>query len=351
LLGSSGTGGLAGLGGGVGGDQSGGSGLNGGSGFNGGSGESGGSGIGGGSGLGGGAGFGFGGTGGVGGDLGGAGIGGSGGSGGGVTPIMRGPDPTSDSASNNGPYKVSMYTSGFKAPVTYGGATIYYPMDADPPFAMVVITPGFTALQSSIAPWGPFFASHGIVTMTIDTKTTGDSVVQRSDEMWEALGGLKEENTRSGSPLMGKLDTSRCGLMGWSMGGGGTWIDAGKHPELKSAFSLAGHDSTAGGPTGVGASMIQVPTMLCAGEVDTPILGGGMSQPVYDAIPASTPKLLYEITGGDHYICNTPASAGKALGRYGLSWEKLYLEGDTRYKKFLLEKMPMATASSKTNLM
>jgi dienelactone hydrolase len=297
-----------------------------------------------------------GGTGGVGATGGTGGVGATGGTGGvgGMPPpldaIVRGPEPTSASASTKGPYQTATYTDGFKKSNTYLQATIYHPTDADAPFGMVVMCPGWTQLATSIAEWGPFYASHGIVTMILDTNTTGDSVVLRSEALMGALEDLRNENTRSGSPLMGKLDVMRAGLSGWSMGGGGTWIDTSKHPELRTGVSLAGHIATAGGPAT--APNIMVPTMLCAGSADLPLLGGGMSLPMYDAIPETTPKLLYEIAGGDHNICNTPASVSGAVGRYALSWQKVFLEGDERYRQFLTQKPPMALEPDgyKTNL-
>jgi hypothetical protein len=64
---------------------------------------------------------------------------------------------------------------------------------------------------------------------------------------------------------------------------------------------------------------------------------------MYDAIPESTPKLLYEYASGDHYIANTPAGAGGAMGRYGLSWLKVFLEGDERYRPLLMVEGPDAS--------
>jgi dienelactone hydrolase len=262
--------------------------------------------------------------------------------------IMRGPDPTTASASTQGPYTVKTYTSGFKDEPNFAAATIYYPTDADAPFAAVAICPGFTATQSSINTWGPFLASHGIVVMTIDTNSTTDSVVQRSTALLDALDSLKAENDRSGGPLMGKVDTSRMGLMGWSMGGGGTWIDANTHPELKTAITMAGHIITAPGGTGA-ITTISVPTLMFAGQDDSAILGGGMSQPIYTQIPDSVPKMLYEVAGAGHDVANSPANNVKNIGLYGLSWQKVFLEGDTRYRQFLLVKGPNAS-DFRTNL-
>jgi dienelactone hydrolase len=252
----------------------------------------------------------------------------------------RGADPTDTSVMANGPYTPKSYTSGFKDGTSFGAATIYYPTgDAAPPFAGVVICPGFTAVQSSIGAWGPFLASNGIVTMTIDTNTTGDSVVQRVDALMDALGSLKAENTRADSPLNGKLSADRFGLMGWSMGGGGTWIAAAKHPELKTAISLAGHILTAGGAPA--AQGLAIPTFMFAGGTDSPILGGGnQSQDVYAIIPETVPKMLYQIATAGHDVGNSPKNSGGVVGKYGLSFQKVFLEKDERYRKFLLTPGP-----------
>jgi dienelactone hydrolase len=257
----------------------------------------------------------------------------------------RGPDPTQQSATAPGPYQTQSYTSGFRDGPSFLGGTIYYPTgNAAPPYAAVVVCPGWTALQATIAGWGPFLASHGIVTMTIDTNTTGDSVVQRAAALLDALDSLKAENTRPGSPLNGKMSPDRYGLMGWSMGGGGTWIDAAKHPELKSAISLAGHDATAGGANI--AAGTTVPSFMFCGATDTPILGGGgQSQGVYAVIPATTPKMLYEMANEGHFSWGTPTTTnGGALGRYALAFQKVFLEGDVRYRSLLLVPGPLNSA-------
>ena len=285
-----------------------------------------------------------GGTGGVG--AGGAGAGGT--MGGGEGSLVRGDAPTMATAMANGPYQVGMYADGFQDGAEFLAGTIYYPMDADPPFAAVVICPGFTALQDSVAPWGPFLGSHGIVVMTIDTNTPLDSVDIRQGALMDALASLKAEQTRAGSALEGKLHMTRFGLAGWSMGGGGTWLNANTHPELKSAMTLAGHNATAGGA--IGLTNITVPVLMLAGDADTAILGLAMSQPVYDVIPETTPKILYECAGATHFDI-APETCGGLFGLYGLSWHKVFLEGDTRYRQFLAGPPPSNASEFRSNVM
>jgi hypothetical protein len=126
------------------------------------------------------------------------------------------------------------------------------------------------------------------------------------------------------------------------MGGGGTWLASRDHPELKSAVTLAGHNATAGG--GLVSAGSRVPTLMLNGASDVSILGGlGQSEASYNAIPNTTPKLLYVMTFEGHFSWGTPTTNSGASGRYVMAWEKLFLEGDTRYKKFLLERGPLAS--------
>jgi dienelactone hydrolase len=259
---------------------------------------------------------------------------------------IRGPDPTMASAigTAKGPYSVKSYTDGFKKGTSYLAGTIYYPDGGNPtpPFGCVIVVPGFTAYQNSIMNWGPFLASNGIVTMTIDTLTTGDLPAQRSGELLDALKDCVNENERSGSPLMGKIDKNTTGLMGWSMGGGGTLIAASQTPTLKAAIGLC-----AWGPTG--GAMDKVPMLMFEGTAD--VLAAGMSEPYYMQMPDTTPKMLFETAGADHFYANDPASQTGIIGLYGLSWMKVFLEGDMRYKKFLTAPKPsIATNKFATNV-
>lgn len=262
--------------------------------------------------------------------------------------IIRGDAPTDTTGTTGGPFKVSMYTSGFADQPGFLAATIYYPADAEPPFSYVVFCPGFVSYQTSIQDWGPFLASHGIVIMTIDTNSSSDSVTVRQTALSDALTSLQLENERSDSPLKGKLHKSRYGLMGWSMGGGASLLNSAMHPEFKSVVTVAEHLATS---PGVDAPLktLTVPALMFAGTADTAILGLNMSQPAYEAIPDSTTKMIYEVQDADHFFFNTPSALQGVVGKYALAWQKVFLEGDTRYQPLLLVKGPMAS-DFRTNL-
>ena len=79
------------------------------------------------------------------------------------------------------------------------------------------------------------------------------------------------------------------------------------------------------------------------GALDVTFLGGlGQSESAYDNIPEATPKLLYVMAYEGHLAWGGPTTNGNASGRYMLAWQKTFLEGDVRYRKFLLERGPNA---------
>ena len=256
----------------------------------------------------------------------------------------RGDAPTKSSA-EAGPYKVQSYTIARSS--EHGGGTVYYPTDAEPPFAGSVICPPLTGVQAMYKDWGPFLASWGIVLVTMDTKSTQDSVQSRSVQLAAMVKQFRAEKDREGSALKGKLG-DRIGTMGWSMGGGATWIAAAKDATLKSSISLAGHNATGGGAGNSRGTM--VPSMQLNGATDTSILGGlGQSDGVYDIIPETTPKLIYVVRDKGHFEWGGPKAAGPAAGEFVLAFQKTFLEGDTRWKQFLLTK-PANASTYKTNI-
>jgi pimeloyl-ACP methyl ester carboxylesterase len=254
---------------------------------------------------------------------------------------IRGPVPTALSATLPGPYAVQSYPADATVRQTtlydVNAAHIYYPIGATAPFAAISFVPGFASPESSIANWGPFLASYGIVVMTIGTSNPlsgwsdfGVLPPVRADALMDALQTIRGEDSRSGSPLAGKIDTNTLGVAGWSMGGGGTLIDANAHPDLKAVMALCAWNPGGTYPQDV------VPTLMFGATSDG-LAGPPMPQGQYDSIPTTTSKLLYVINGGSHFFANDPTTE-PTVARLGLSWMKTFLEGDDRYRPFLTQR-------------
>lgn len=241
--------------------------------------------------------------------------------------------PSLDSVTGPGPFQVAIIheRDGVRDGPGYRGSTIYYPTDAEPPFAGMVIVPGYRAEESSVGHWGPYLASHGIVTMTIGTNERGDMPEQRADALLDAVTSLQAENVRKDSPLFGRLDSERMGVGGWSMGGGGAQQAAVQDPELDAVLALCpwkpGH-----------AFEHTVPVMILAGEKDRPAPVSMHAMVHYDKTPEGTPKLLFEVEDGSHFLPYSPAFEDGEVGRVALVWLKVFLIGDDRYRPLIREK-------------
>ena len=246
---------------------------------------------------------------------------------------------SNNSASETGPYNVESISEedGMRNGPDYSGATLFYPENAVPPFASIIIVPGYATLESTIDNWGPFFASHGIVTMTIGTNSIFDQPEDRKDALLDALVTLKDENTRVSSPLYNSIDTNRYALGGWSMGGGGAQLAAvaDTSSSLKAIIAMCpwlntltlsssdlNHDS---------------PVLIFAGQIDAispPSLHANVH---YNFTPQNTDKLIYEIAFTSHLVANGPQGGDGEVGRIALSWLKKYLIEDECYCPLLLD--------------
>ena len=98
---------------------------------------------------------------------------------------------------NIGPLQISEINEsmGLRNGTDYNGATIYYPINQNN-LSSIVLVPGFMNTELTIQNWGPFFASHGIITMTIGTNSLADTHVQRRDALFDAIISLKQENQK-----------------------------------------------------------------------------------------------------------------------------------------------------------
>ncbi|MAB58309.1 MAG: lipase [Aequorivita sp.] len=243
-------------------------------------------------------------------------------------------DVTLESLTNPGPYEVATLTEadGLRNGPDYAGATVYYPTNATPPFASIAIVPGFTALPSSVEEWGPFYASHGIVTIIIGTNSLFDFPEQRATALLDALETMRQENTRSTSPLENQLDVDKFAVSGWSMGGGGAQRAAVLDNTIKGVVALCpwlpnaslNHDS---------------PVLIFSGENDPTAPPAEHADIHYNVTPNTTDKLLFEVANGNHSVANSPTGGDDAVGKIALSWLKLYVDDNDCYCPLLTEEL------------
>ena len=235
-------------------------------------------------------------------------------------------DITVASLANPGPFDVATLTEadGLRDGPNYLGATVYYPANATPPYASIAIVPGFNSFPDSVEEWGPFYASHGIVTIIIGTNSIFDLPEARAEALLDALETLRQENIRATSPLEGNLDETKFAVSGWSMGGGGAQRAAVLDNSIKGVVALC--------PWLPNASLNHdVPVLILSGQNDPVAPPSQHANLHYAATPEATNKLLFEIDNGNHSVANTPNGGNGAAGNLALSWLKLYVEENDCY--------------------
>ena len=253
-----------------------------------------------------------------------------------------------------GPYQFSSINenNGLRNGPEYMDGVLYYPIDAEPPFRSVVLTPGWGGGSSSMADWGEFFASYGFLSMTIGPNDEiNDSHQQRAEGLLDAIETIKEEQWRADSPLLGMVDTSRFIVSGYSMGGGASQValmfeDINSNHSIVAAIALNPtiifEDCDICNDNEYCICLVPefldhgIPTLIIAGQneiIELPSYDGLLGQDIYENTPESTTKMLYEIESGGH---------GSAAYPYGdvlektLFWAKYHLMEELSYCDSLL---------------
>jgi predicted dienelactone hydrolase len=238
-----------------------------------------------------------------------------------ANPFAKGPDPTLASVeATTGPFATASQSvargNGF------GGGVLHYPTSTtDGTFAAIAICPGYTRNESSINWYGKRLASQGFVVLTMNTNSTLDFPASRGKQLLAALDWM-----RNLSPVKAKIDPNRLGVMGQSMGGGGTLEASKSRPSLKGAFATAPWNTTKTWSTNT------VPQMLMGMENDSTAPPSQHAIRFYDSLPATLPKIYAELRGASH---TAPTSPNTTIARYAISWMKRWLDEDTRYSQFL----------------
>jgi hypothetical protein len=229
-------------------------------------------------------------------------------------------EPPSSLTSSRGPYATDSYS------IARVGC-VYYPTDAEPPFSAVAISDGFLGSGGcgsfQTGQWGPLDASHGIVAMIVNTGSA-DQPSARGRALSAGSAAFKEENEDSGSRLFGKL-AGRYGTSGFSMGGGGTTYAAQGDSTLLTNVAIM--------PWGPVSRGVTVPSLVICGSSDGTAPCSSHGTPFYRSVADSVPKMRIVVSSGH----SGQPSAGRGVsGEVGLAFQKLFLDGDERWRPLLV---------------
>jgi triacylglycerol lipase len=234
--------------------------------------------------------------------------------------VEIGPNPTSTLLNGDGPFSVSSssvssFVSGF------GGGTIYYPTTSGQ-YGAIAVCPGFTGTSSSIAWFARRLATHGFVTIAMNTNSTMDYPDSRATQLAAALRYLLNS---SSSTIQSRIRSADRGVAGHSMGGGGTLRASESDSTLRVGIPLTPWhtDKTWGS--------VRVPQLIIGADGDTVAPASSHARTFYNSL--SYPERAYALLNSATHF--TPNSTDERIGRYGVAFAKRFVDGDTRYEPFL----------------
>jgi predicted dienelactone hydrolase len=243
--------------------------------------------------------------------------------------------PTAANITGNGSFAVnqvsiSSFVSGF------GGGIAYYPT-ATGRYPVIAMSPGYTAAWSSISWLGPRVASWGFVVVGIETNSRFDFPTSRGTQLIAALNWAVNS---SPSAVRDRVDGTRRGVAGHSMGGGGTLSALSQDTSgvIKAGVPLApwNSDKTWG--------EVSEPVLIVGGEADTVAPVDQHSIPFYNSL--SGRKTYVELNGASHFF---PQTDNATTSRAMVSWFKRWLNSDARFTPFTCGFTGTAISDFRTN--
>lgn len=161
-------------------------------------------------------------------------------------------------------------------------------------------------------------ASNGFVVAATNAPRSGAGV-----EPLACLDWLTTQNTTASSPYMGKLDLTKVGAAGHSMGGGGT-IMAGKDARVKATAPIQPYTRPGLGFVEGAEKEQKGPMLVLSGGADTVAAPAVHQAPMFAG--ANTPVVWATLAGASHSV---PAQTDSSQYRPAvIAWFRYQLMGD-----------------------
>lgn len=227
-----------------------------------------------------------------------------------------------------GPFAVRSYTENFKNPA-FQSAVIFYPDDKSQRlFPATTLSGGYTNTKEYMVWLGKHLASHGIITIVF----TPTNIMSVDPNIWArghlgSLDQLENENKRTGSPIAGRVNIDRLGIMGFSMGGAGTVLAVNQAgPRVKAAVPLC--------PYRPAVLTAPVPMLSITGTRDT-VAAPSFIEKAFLAAKNVKPKAFAKFNGMTHPDVVFGGSHHEEIARYTTAWYKTFLADEMAYKTYL----------------
>jgi dienelactone hydrolase len=159
------------------------------------------------------------------------------------------------------------------------------------------------------------------VVVGIETNSTLDQPDSRGTQLLRALDWA---GNSAPAAVRDRVDATRQGVAGHSMGGGGTISAMNQRPSVRAGVPLAPWHSTKSWPG------VRNPVMILGGQNDSIAPVSSHAIPLYNGV-ASGEKAYAELAGAGHNFAN---SSNPIVSKALVSWFKRFLDDDTRFSPF-----------------
>lgn len=213
--------------------------------------------------------------------------------------------------------------------------------------------------------WSYLLASYGFIVMQINPANLGDLPLTRAASLLNAADMLANENTRSGSPLFGLVQTSNMAAAGHSWGAAGAWMACAdpSNSRFQAYWGINPVDNGTGN-----AANITVPSLFLSSYPNGSITDTSPAN--YASIGGTVPKILAELINSTHQtdmhnMCRAPiattwVSSGSTVTSLHewdhkatslvVSFLQRYLNANTAYTQFLVTDASVVNSWSSANV-
>lgn len=234
---------------------------------------------------------------------------------------------------SKGPNSVCDYSLGLSS-LSYASARVSYPCNLSGKAPATTLTGGFTNTKEQMYWLADHLSSHGFIVITMTPNNTLGTPLNWETAHKGGINKLKDENGRLLSAIRNKVDTTKLGIMGFSMGGGGTLLAAADlGTEVKTAVPLAPWLGTLS-PT---YRNIKAKTLVVAGSSDIVAYPSTIAG-YYQSLPTNITRGWAELRGAGHddfYSVTASSTQQTRIKSIVTSFLKVNLTGDSSYQTYL----------------
>ena len=235
------------------------------------------------------------------------------------------PSPEGQALGVPGDFEICSYETNLEND-GYASARMTYPCDlSGGPIPATTLTGGFTNTKEQMEWLAEHLSSHGYAVLTMTPNNTLGVPPGWRDAQFGGFAEFEDENSRSGSPLQGKIDLTKRNLMGFSMGGGGVILAAEEMGnQHTSAIALAPWL----GAYSVDFDAIESPILMLGSEFDELAYA---TERYYSELSPNTERGLAMYAGGSHFhwFGNSETEYKKKFRTLVTAFLEIQLKGDT----------------------